>query len=121
MICCGNTNLSNLSKIFCQQLIQKHVDKNINQIRATVSENLSKKSLPKIRIMMDTIKKVIKMPIEAENKFYALLLLNEIMDSQIDFVNKYFVKKLRKRMFNLAIFIIDPKDLDKKSSECLDE
>jgi hypothetical protein len=121
MLCCGSQKNVHFSKIFGQQLVQKHVDKNIDSIRLSVQETLAKNDKGKKRVIINTIKKVIKMPIEAENKFYALTLLNDMMGSKDSFVHSYFLKKLKKRMFILATFLDDPNDIDDKATECLEE
>lgn len=121
MLCCGTNKPSDFEKIFCQQLIQKHIDKNIDVVRSNVFHMLKLKNKSEIKNMINNIKKVIKMPLEAENKFYALLLLNDIMNARLPFVVKHFLKKIKNRLFIMANFVKNPKEMHLKSKECLDE
>jgi Holliday junction resolvase RusA-like endonuclease len=85
-----------------QELTKKSVEKSIITIRDRVKLSLKKKETNKIKETMAVIKKIIKEDIEAMYKFFALLLLKEIMESKDNYVVDYFIKKMSDRLVKIA-------------------
>ena len=74
------------------------IENNLNFLSDTVSLIIKGKETVKVKEMIAAIKKIIKSPIESKNKFFALLILNEIMKSGEDYVLDYFDKKMVRRL-----------------------
>ena len=85
-----------------QELTKKGVEKSIITIRDRVKLSLKKKETKKIKDTMAVIKKIIKEAIEAKYKFFALLILKEIMEVKDNYIVDYFIKKMSDRLVKIA-------------------
>ena len=86
-----------LKKIY-KKLTQENIDDEIFSLVASVSQIIKNEEKSKVKDVMAAIKKLIISQLEAKNKFFGLLVLNEIMKSGRDFVADYFEKKMSRRL-----------------------
>ena len=75
----------------------------------------------KIHEVIDIIKYIIKDAIPAKSKFFALLLLNELLETKNSTFVNYFIKKILRRLYELARYKIKETDLTmwEKGASCL--
>ena len=105
-----------------EKLTKKSIEQDVIGIRDQVQQMLKNSEKAKIKDVMAAIKKIIKEDIEAVYKFFALLMLREVMESRKPFVVDYFVKKLSDRLIKIAKHREKKKESVKKKGEtCLSE
>ena len=85
-----------------KKITSKSIESEIFELRDMIKLSISNNETQKIKDVMAVIKKVIKQNIEAKYKFYALLLLREIMRKDKKYNCDYFVKKLSDRLIKIA-------------------
>lgn len=89
------------TKMF-NNMTKSSIEQDIIEIRNSVRQTIQNSEKAKVKDIMAVIKKIIKEKIEASYKFFALLILRDIMESKKDFVVDYFVKKLSDRLIKIA-------------------
>jgi sulfatase maturation enzyme AslB (radical SAM superfamily) len=107
-------------KIMCKE----DIENNIYFLNDTVSHILNGQETVKVKEMIAVIKKIFKSPLEAKNKFFALLILNEIMKSGEGYVIDYFDKKIAQRLVIITKHRMKERgktDLVNIGSTCLNE
>ena len=104
------------------KLTKKSIEQDIIGIRDQVQQTLKNSEKSKIKDIMAVIKKVIKEDIEAMYKFFALLILKEIMESKSSFVVDYFIKKLSDRLIKITKYREKKNEsIEKRGQTCLNE
>lgn len=100
--------------------LQTNTEINIISLKERVQTDIKSGKFEELKDLMRIIKKMIKDKMSAKPKFYALLLLNEIMNSKKTVITEYFIKKLMDRLFKIAQFEFRSTDPN-KGQRCLDE
>lgn len=94
----GNKKESAYFKKIYNKMMRGDIENHINFLSETVSQILANNETVKVHEMIAAVKKIIKSPIEAKNKFFALLILVEVMKPGRPFVLDYFDKKIARRL-----------------------
>ena len=115
--CCGAAH-SKLDNEILLYLNSKSIEKFIPKIRKTIASKQQDKA--KMKETMNSIKRIIKANRTAKNKFYALLILNEIMKLKKAYIGKHFGVKMGRRMSILASQNPEEKNLWDRGQTCLD-
>lgn len=100
--------------------LQNNPGKNVLSLKKTVEEASKNSKLEELKDFMRIIKKMIKDKLPAQPKFYALLLLRQIMILKKTQITEYFIKKLMDRLFKIAMFSSKASSSHSKET-CLDE
>lgn len=99
--------------------LQTNPEENIASLKDRVTKDAKASRIEEVKDFMKIIKEMIKDKIPAKPKFYALLLLKEIMDCKKTPIVEYFIKKMLDRLFKIAQFNIKSSDPN-KGQKCLD-
>ena len=109
---------------FYKELLKTDIENRLLPLTEIVGDIIRNKEIKKAQEIIAVIKKIIKEPKEAKNKFYAMLVLVELMKSEESFVLDYFIKKLADRLSKIARYKFkDSKqnNLPKIGETCLDQ
>ena len=104
------------SKIYDSLCVDPEI--NIIPLRDQLEEFVDKENYDVIKEVMRIIKFMIKDRIPAKPKFYALLLIKELMETKKSQIVDYFIKKLMSRLFLIAQFDMRNPNLD-RGERCL--
>lgn len=109
------------TKMF-NNMTKSSIEQDIIEIRTSVKQTLKNSEKAKVKDVMAVVKKIIKEKIEAIYKFFALLILREVMESKLPYVVDYFVKKLSDRLVKIAKYRERKNEpLEVKGETCLNE
>lgn len=82
--------------------LQINPQNNYISVRKIFLESLLKNNKKKIHEVVRVIKSIIKDKIPAKPKYYSLMLLKDLMETQNKILISYFEKKLSERLFKIA-------------------
>lgn len=109
-----------LEKYYHANLVNSSPEPNIAKLRLEIQEHVNFKRTDKLKELMALFKKLFKDKLPAHSKFFALLLLSQIMESKIPKLVEYFIKKLLSRLYLIASFEISNNDIN-RGSRCLNK
>jgi hypothetical protein len=98
--------------------MQDNPEQNIKAAIEDVRTKVKQRNFDYLKLLMKTIKRMIKDKLPSKPKFYALKVLVEIVKSQEKALVDYFVKKLSSRLFLIAQFELKGND-PKRGRRCL--
>ena len=85
-----------------EQLKKNNIDSEIFKIVDKIKQLKQNNETKKLEETMAVIKKIIKDKIDAKSKFFSLLVLRHIMDTDQKTLTDYFLKKLSDRLVKIA-------------------
>lgn len=91
---------------------------NVPKLLATLEKEANLKNFDRIKEVIRVLKFMIKDKTSARPKFYALVLIKELMELKKPEIVEYFIKKLMNRFFQLAQFESKNSDI-KRGERCL--
>jgi len=91
---------------------------NVPKLLATLEKEANLKNFDRIKEVIRVLKFLIKDKTSARPKFYALVLIKELMELKKPEIIEYFIKKLMSRFFQLAQFESKNPDI-KRGERCL--
>jgi hypothetical protein len=91
---------------------------NVPKLLATLEKEANLKNFDRIKEVIRVLKFMIKDKISARPKFYALILIKELMELRKPEIVEYFIKKLLDRFFQIAQFESKNPDIN-RGERCL--
>ena len=109
----------NKIKNFFYKQLETNAEKNIGSLLTLIKEDVDDNKMQVVREYIAVIKYMIKDKIPSKPKFYALLILKELMELENREIVDYFVKKMINRLFYIAQFESKNKKDTKRGERCL--